>query len=300
MSAEHNPALLLRGGTVIDGTGAPRFVADVRIEGERISAIGAQLPTQGAEVVDVAGKIVAPGFIDVHTHDDQIVLAAPQMLPKISQGRHHRRHRQLRHQPGVPLVLHDVPPPLNLLGGKDKYSIDDGRVYRSRGRQARPALTWPRWLGHSTLRVATMNDPSVSRDARRASANGRTAARRHGCRRYRPELRCSTRQVQPLASMNSLLAGIAGDAGGVYDAYPMSTKGADSLGMRLSLPDRRGNVPVVVSHHKCAGRITGAARCRRSRTRRRAQEQPIGSTCIRTSPARRCCAGKWSMASSTS
>ena len=86
MSAERNLALLLRGGTVIDGTGAPRFVADVRIEGERISAIGARLPTQGAEVVDVAGKIVAPGFIDVHTHDDQIVLAAPQMLPKISQG----------------------------------------------------------------------------------------------------------------------------------------------------------------------------------------------------------------------
>src|SRR5438094_1104824 len=85
MSAEHKPSLLLRGGTVIDGTGAPRFVADVRIEGERISAIGAQLPAQGAEVVDVAGKIVAPGFIDVHTHDDQIVLAAPTMLAKMSQ-----------------------------------------------------------------------------------------------------------------------------------------------------------------------------------------------------------------------
>src|SRR5947207_3554457 len=83
---QRHRALVLRGGTVIDGTGAPRFVADVRIEGERISAIGAQLPPQGAEVVDVAGKIVAPGFIDVHTHDDQIVLAAPTMLPTISQG----------------------------------------------------------------------------------------------------------------------------------------------------------------------------------------------------------------------
>jgi N-acyl-D-amino-acid deacylase len=37
-------------------------------------------------VLDVRGRIVAPGFIDVHTHDDQIVLSAPQMLPKISQG----------------------------------------------------------------------------------------------------------------------------------------------------------------------------------------------------------------------
>src|SRR5437879_3838495 len=119
MSAEHNPTLLLRGGTVIDGTGAPRFVADVRIEGERISAIRAQLSTQGAEVVDVAGKIVAPGFIDVHTHDDQIVLAAPQMLPKISQG----VTTVVIGNCGIslaPLVHTDVPPPLNLLGS-DKY-----------------------------------------------------------------------------------------------------------------------------------------------------------------------------------
>ena len=86
MSDRRHRALVLRGGTVIDGTGAPRFVADVRIEGERIAAVGARLGTQDADVLEVAGKIVAPGFIDVHTHDDQIVLAAPQMLPKISQG----------------------------------------------------------------------------------------------------------------------------------------------------------------------------------------------------------------------
>src|SRR5258706_15956853 len=86
ISVERKPALLLRGGTVIDGTGAPRVVADVRIEGERITAVGDNLPTKGANVIDATGKIVAPGFIDVHTHDDQIVLSAPQMLPKISQG----------------------------------------------------------------------------------------------------------------------------------------------------------------------------------------------------------------------
>ncbi|TMH10405.1 MAG: D-aminoacylase, partial [Betaproteobacteria bacterium] len=71
-------ALVLKGGTVVDGTGAARFVADVRIEGERIAAVGAHLETQDSDVLGVAGKIVAPGFIDVHTHDDQILLAAPQ------------------------------------------------------------------------------------------------------------------------------------------------------------------------------------------------------------------------------
>src|SRR4051812_25924509 len=78
--------LLLRGGTVIDGTGADRFVADVLIDGDRITAIGPGLVAPHATVIDVSGSIVAPGFIDVHTHDDQIVLADPRMLPKITQG----------------------------------------------------------------------------------------------------------------------------------------------------------------------------------------------------------------------
>ena len=73
MRQGRNRALVLRGGTVLDGTGAPRFSADVRVEGERIAAVGANLPAQDADVHDVAGKIVAPGFVDVHTHDDQIV-----------------------------------------------------------------------------------------------------------------------------------------------------------------------------------------------------------------------------------
>jgi len=73
----NSSALLLRGGTVIDGTGAPRFGADVRIEGDRIVAVGERLAAYGARVIDATGKIVAPGFIDVHTHDDQIVLSAP-------------------------------------------------------------------------------------------------------------------------------------------------------------------------------------------------------------------------------
>ena len=75
MSERRQRALVLKGGTVVDGTGASRFAADVRLEGDRIAAVGADLETRDADVHDVAGKIVAPGFIDVHTHDDQILLA---------------------------------------------------------------------------------------------------------------------------------------------------------------------------------------------------------------------------------
>jgi len=156
-NVQHNRARVLRGGTVVDGTGAARFVADVRIEGERIAAIGAHLDTQDSDVLDVAGKMVAPGFIDVHTHDDQILLAAPQMLPKISQG----VTTVVIGNCGIslaPLVHADVPPPLNLLGS-DKYVYPTMAAYVAALGETRPAVNVAALVGHSTLRVATMDDP---------------------------------------------------------------------------------------------------------------------------------------------
>ena len=160
MRQRENHALVLSGGTVVDGTRAPRFVADVRIEGDRIAAIGTSLPKRDAEVHDVTGKIVAPGFIDVHTHDDQIMLAAPQMLPKISQG----VTTVVIGNCGIslaPLVHADAPPPLNLLGS-DKYIHPTMAAYITALEKARPAVNVAALVGHSTLRVATMGDPSRS------------------------------------------------------------------------------------------------------------------------------------------
>ncbi len=66
--------VVLRGGTVIDGTGAPRRQADVAIRGDRIVAVGAFEPGPGARVIDASGWVVAPGFIDLHTHSDRTIL----------------------------------------------------------------------------------------------------------------------------------------------------------------------------------------------------------------------------------
>ena len=67
MADQHD--LLIRGGTVVDGTGAPRRQADVAIDGGRISAIGAVRGT-AKQTIDASGCVVAPGFVDIHTHYD--------------------------------------------------------------------------------------------------------------------------------------------------------------------------------------------------------------------------------------
>src|SRR5262245_39538707 len=81
--------LVIRGGTVVDGTGSAAFAADVAILGDRIAAIATPPELAGAgatTVVDAAGKLVTPGFIDIHTHSDRSILLNPRMESKIRQG----------------------------------------------------------------------------------------------------------------------------------------------------------------------------------------------------------------------
>ena len=61
--------IVIRGGDVVDGTGARTKKADVAIAGDRIVAIG-QVEGKGAQEIDATGKVVTPGFVDIHTHLD--------------------------------------------------------------------------------------------------------------------------------------------------------------------------------------------------------------------------------------
>jgi N-acyl-D-amino-acid deacylase len=246
-------AIVLKGGTVVDGTGAPRYIADVRIEGDRIAAVGPNLPKRDAEVQDVSGKIVAPGFIDVHTHDDQILLAAPQMLPKISQG----VTTVVIGNCGIslaPLLHADAPPPLNLLGG-DKYVHPTMAAYVAALEKAQPAVNVAALVGHSTLRVATMDDPY--RPATRDEQSRMVELLREGMGAGATGLSSGVFYATGAAADVDelvLLARVAGDAGGVYTTHirDESDKVIDSLDEAFAT-GRRGSVPVVVSHHKCSG-----------------------------------------------
>jgi N-acyl-D-amino-acid deacylase len=77
---------LIQHGTVIDGTGSPRRRLDVRIVGNSISQIGNLEPLPGERVIDAAGLVVAPGFIDAHSHADGGILEDPLAETQIRQG----------------------------------------------------------------------------------------------------------------------------------------------------------------------------------------------------------------------
>ena len=77
--------VVIRDASIVDGTGAPAFRGSVAIDGARIAAVGL-VPDQGAREIDAEGRVVCPGFIDVHTHSDLMLLAEPAHEPKVRQG----------------------------------------------------------------------------------------------------------------------------------------------------------------------------------------------------------------------
>ncbi len=79
--------ILIRGGTIVDGTGAPGRPGSVAVQGDRLRLLPADDPTPNAgRTIDATGKVVAPGFIDLHSHGGLVILADPRHEPKVRQG----------------------------------------------------------------------------------------------------------------------------------------------------------------------------------------------------------------------
>ena len=78
--------LILKNATVIDGLKTPRYQADIAIQGDQIVKIGGLTAEEARQTIDVTGKIVAPGFVDVHNHSDGWLLNTPHLFSKTSQG----------------------------------------------------------------------------------------------------------------------------------------------------------------------------------------------------------------------
>jgi len=250
--------LIIRNATVIDGTHAPRFAADIAVMNGRIVVVG-PLDNERADVeIDAGDKIAAPGFIDSHTHDDRLMLSAPEMTPKVSQG----VTTVVAGNCGISLAPaprgtnKPVTPPLDLLD-------ENGSWFRFRffrdyvaALRAQPAATNCALLvGHTMLRVQTMDNverAATDREVKRmrALADEALAAGAIGISTglfYEPARAAPTEEVievcRPLAARNGVYVTHMRDEG---DQVVESLEETFRIGRELG-------VPVVISHHKVAG-----------------------------------------------
>ena len=193
--------ILIRNASIVDGTGAPRYPGDIGIRGDRIARIGDLSAQRGKLEIDLAGRIAAPGFIDAHTHDDRLMLSNPDMAPKVSQG----ITTVVAGNCGIslapmPHVPQPVTPPLNLLDEDGKWFSFPTFASYIAALKAKPAATNCALLvGHTTLRVVTMDDLQAAGDTAADRAHARPGARSAGSRRHRrvhgPVLRARHRRA---------------------------------------------------------------------------------------------------------
>jgi len=249
--------ILFTGGEVIDGTGAARIRADVAVSGDRISAIGDLSSMQAGRKVDATGRVVAPGFIDVHTHDDNLLFRDRDMTPKTSQG----VTTVVVGNCGIslaPLVLGDgpPPPPMDLLGNSDDYRFERFGDYLDALDQTPAAANAAFLIGHSTLRLGAMSDVDRPATASEIDAMAKVVeeAMQSGATGFSTGLIYAPNKAAPTDEIVAL-AEVAGNKGGIYVTH-MRNEAAEidkSLDETFEI-GRRANLPVIVSHHKCAGK----------------------------------------------
>jgi N-acyl-D-amino-acid deacylase len=247
--------MIIRDATVFDGTGSPRFKADIAVSGDRITSVGDLGALSADREVIASGKAVAPGFIDAHTHDDRAVLDGPAcMLCKMSQG----VTTVVVGNCGISLspvrMTSRPPPPLDLLGDESFWTFDSFASYAERLKLHPSPVNTYALIGHMSLRVDAMNN-----DTARAASDKEalrmhdqlTQALKQGASGfstglyYPPNMHAPTDEV--IAVAEALRA-----TGGIYVTH-MRNEADDVL---LSIEEtlrigRASNVPVVISHHKC-------------------------------------------------
>ena len=204
--ARRGASVLVRGGLLVDGGGAPARRADLLVQDGLVAAIGDAIKApEGALVFEAAGAVVSPGFVDAHSHDDAALLEPEGSAAKLSQGVTAvvAGNCGLSLAPWTPSEGRPLPPPpLNLLGGPERFAFGSFAAYlealRSGAGEGRAPAPRPRaavLAGHSSLRAARVAD--LGGPARPA------------------ELKDMIRDLE-----EGLEAGLAGFSGGL--AYPAS------------------------------------------------------------------------------
>jgi N-acyl-D-amino-acid deacylase len=243
------PDLAIRDVVIHDGTGADPIHGDVEVHEGRISSVATARPA--ATEIDGRGHVLAPGFVDVHTHDDGALLLYPDMRFKLAQG----VTSVVVGNCGFSAIPGGLGASSGILDGVgDGYDGLDG--YLAAVTAARPAVNAITQIGHNSLRFAAMGNerraPTTAEvDRMRSWVDAAMAAGAVGLSSglvYQPGRYCETGELIALAEA-------VAPYGGLYNTH-MRNEGARLLqavdeALRIG---REAGVGVNISHHKAAGR----------------------------------------------
>ena len=258
---------LIRDVRVLDGSGGESYPADVAIEGGLIRAVGELSQYSARQVTEGDGRVLSPGFIDVHTHDDTSVVRTPQMLAKLSQGVTTVIVGNCGISAAPVKLAGDPPDPMNLLGDADAFryptfaeyvaAVECGQAGGECGRPGRPY--GPAQQPHGSPRPGRHGDrdPGHARAAHRGPEPGAL-----GLSTGLAYLSANSAPPQEVLSLAEPLA----SAGAVYVSHMRTEAEAIVQAMReVFQVGRQCQVPVVISHLKCAG-VANWGRSERSST----------------------------------
>ena len=246
--------LVIRNGELIDGSGAPRRRADIAIVGDRIAAIDDDLHSDNE--FDAKGMVVAPGFVDVHTHDDTALIANPGMAMKASQGITTVICGNCGVSPAP--CTRDVPD--ELLGitvkKREHYQRSFG-AFAELVASARPAINSAFLVGHSTLRFSAMG-LDLKRPASKSETTEMQGLLDQSLREGAIGMSSGLYYPQSAAATTDEVAEVAaplGAWGGIYTAHirDESDHVLESLDETFEI-GRRAGARIVISHHKCTGK----------------------------------------------
>ena len=251
-------SLLLRGGSVIDGTGAPARSADVAVEGDRVVAVAPGLSGAADRVIDATGQVVAPGFIDMHSHSDLFYFACPSAESKIRQGVTTEvvgmcSFSQAPVRSGQEALVKGWVGGIGL--APDLHWETFGQ-YLDKLRALRPSVNVIHFVGHGALRIAAMGFEAraATTDELRAMERGLGEAMDAGAWGF------STGLVYPpsaYAKTDELIA-LAQSMRPRHGFYFSHVRGEssmllDSIAEAIRIGDA-GGVPVQIAHVKASGR----------------------------------------------
>ena len=283
MSGAEHYDLIVRNATIIDGARTPRYGGEIGVRGGLIAAIG-DLRGAHAEVeIDAGGRIAAPGFIDAHTHDDRLLLSDPQMTPKVSQG----VTTVIAGNCGISLACTPVrgtaTPPLDLLDGEGSwFRFPSFAAYREELAARPAAINAACLIGHTTLRCAVMDDLG------RAADPGETTRMRDLAREalVAGAIGVSTgtayppAAAAPTAELIEVCRPLA-EYGGIYATHMRNEddRVIESIEESCRIGRELG-VPIVISHHKTAGKANhGRSAETLALIRRRMEGQAVALDC---------------------